>query len=83
MNIGLTIFLSTFIVLSMIPIALFVIDGYKKGNVKKGIYYVLGFFVFIALSIVLINAFRLWFAFVIPLLFLIFIVVKWLNGKSK
>jgi hypothetical protein len=69
--------------LGTLTVFIYIYDGYRQNNIKKGVYYVLGFFVFITLSIVLINTFRLWFAFVIPMLFLIFIVVKWLNGKSN
>jgi hypothetical protein len=65
-----------------IPIAFFIIAGYNKKDRKKAILYAIGFYIFISTGVLLINISGIWLAMFTPILFLIFILVKWLMNEN-
>ena len=71
------------ITLIFIPIAFFVIAGYKKKDRKKAIIYAVGFFGFLIIGMILINTFGIWLAMFTPFIFFTFILVKWLMNEKN
>ena len=83
LNMGLFIILSFLELLSSIPIWLMLFDGHKQNNLKKGVFYVIGFFVFLIGGIFLINTFGICLAMFTPLLFFKVFMIKWLITSPK
>jgi uncharacterized protein YqhQ len=65
---------------SLIPLILYLVDGYYQKNVKKGVYYILTFLGLALLAGVLAFLFGFYFVLTIPLVLAIFILVTQKNG---
>lgn len=63
-------------------IFIYIYDGYKQNNLKKGILYVLAFFGLFAIFKILLDYFGIWLAMASPLLLVLFLVVSYFARKQ-
>lgn len=80
---GLAILILIFLGFSSFPLILYLWDGKKEKNIKKGVYYIIGFFVFIIVGIIALNHLGIWLAMATPFIFLIIMLIKWLISKNE
>jgi len=63
------------LLLALIPLFFYAVDGYYQNNVLKGFKYIGGFIVLITVWIILLKMFGLYFALSTPV-FIIFIIIS-------
>mgnify|MGYP006184776151 FL=1 len=62
--------------ITIIPLLFYLVDGYYEKNFKKGLLHIVGFLVLGSVSILLLKTFSIKFAFSIPIIILIFILIN-------
>jgi len=63
--------------LSVVPLLFYLVDGYFEKNIKKGIFYILGFLVLGLITILILKSFSLKFVLLIPMIIVIFILINY------
>ncbi len=61
--------------ISIIPLFIFIVDGYYEKNIKKGVLQILAFLITAIAAIILVKHYRLTFIVSIPVLLIIFLIV--------
>ena len=61
--------------IAIIPLFVFLVDGYYEKNIKKGVLQILGFLITMIAAIVLIKYYGLIFIVCVPVLLIIFLIV--------
>ena len=72
MTILIRVILGIIILMGSLTVFLYLYDGYKQKNIKKGVFYVFGFFIFSSILYLAISYLGIWFAIATPFLLALF-----------
>ena len=61
--------------IAIIPLFIFLVDGYYEKNIKKGVLQILAFLITVIVAIILIKKYGLIFIVCVPILLIIFLLV--------
>ena len=76
MTILIRVILGIIILMGSLTVFLYLYDGYKQKNIKKGVFYVFGFFIFSSILYLAISYLGIWFAIATPFLLALFLVIS-------
>lgn len=60
--------------ISTLPILFYLVDGYYEKNIKKGILYIIGFLLLIAVAVFCIHQIGFYIAILFPILLVVFLL---------